>query len=181
MFDKAYTFHLIDHKKVANGGILESWMYNFKTTRRRYIVKIERYEGDIYVVKYYADCHSHCENKYNLLLKDEQPAPIIRTCMNIMLQIFSVNPKASFGFIGSASVNKIRKGKIVPEGKGNTQRFRIYQTLMFNFFGSETFEHSQSVELSAYLLINRLNDPIGVFKTKAEQMFKELYLNLEPE
>ena len=121
------------------------------------------------------------EYSYNLLLKDEQPALIIRTCVNIMLQIFSVNPKASFGFIGSASVNKIRKGKIVPEGKSNTQRFRIYQTLMFNFFGSETFEHSQSVELSAYLLINRLNDPIDVFKTKAEQMFKELYLNLEPE
>ena len=50
---------------------------------------------------------------------------------------------------------------------------------MYNFFGQDTFEHSENIELSAYLLINRQNDPIGVFKERAEEMFKQLYLSLE--
>jgi hypothetical protein len=179
MFDTAYPFQLVDHKRIPGGGVLEFWLYTFISGRRRYQVRVERYEGDIYVIKYYADCHSQSKNKYNLLLKDERPAPIIRTCVNIMLGIYTANPSASFGFIGAFSLNKERKGKVVQEGKSNTQRFRVYQTLIYNFFGQDTFEHSENVEHSAYLLINRQNDPIGVFKERAEEMFKQLYLSLE--
>jgi preprotein translocase subunit SecA len=50
---------------------------------------------------------------------------------------------------------------------------------MFNFFGQETFEHSQNVRRSAYLLINRQNQPIDDFKNRAEEMFQKMYLNLE--
>src|ERR1700722_7660785 len=178
MFDTAYPFQLVDHKRMRNGGVLGSWLYTFISVRRRYQVRDERYEGDIYAIKYYADCHSQSKNKYNLLLKDERPAPIIRTCVNIMLAIYSANTGASFGLIGAYSVNKERIGKIVHEGKRNTQGFRIYQTLMYNFFGQDTFEHSENVEHSAYLLINRQNDPIADFKERAEEMFKQLYLSL---
>ena len=98
-----------------------------------------------------------------------------------MLDFFRENGYASFGFIGAHSVGKRRKGQTVTEEKANTQRFRIYQTIMFNFFGQETFEHARSVDQSAYLLINRLNEPIDAFKRDAERMFGELYvfLNLE--
>jgi hypothetical protein len=179
MFDTSYIYHLVDHKSVPKSGVQESWSYNFATNKRRFLVIVERYDGDIYVLKYYADCHALSKNKYNLLLKDEQPAPIIRTCVNVMLEIFAFNPRASFGFIGVNSVNKTRKGKIVHEGKENTQRFRVYQTLMFNFFGQETFEHSQNEERSAYLLINRQNQSVDDFKARAEEMFRKLYLDLE--
>src|SRR6185437_4490791 len=179
MFDTSYIYHLVDHKAVPIYGVLESWLYKFTTTKKRYLVIVERYQYNIYVIKFYADCHALSKNKYHLLLKDEQPAPIIRTCINIMLEFFALNPRASFGFIGAASVNKTRKGKIVSEGKENTQRFRVYQTLMFNFFGQETFEHSQNVRRSAYLLINRQNQPIDGFKARAEEMFRQMYLNLE--
>lgn len=110
MFDTSYSYHLVDHKTVPNGGVLESWLYKFTSTKRRYLVFVERYDGDIYVIKYYADCHALSKNKYNLLLKDERPAPIIRTCVNIMLAIFEMNPQASFGFIGAYSINKTRNG-----------------------------------------------------------------------
>jgi hypothetical protein len=99
--------------------------------------------------------------------------------VNIMPAIYTANPGASFGFIGAYSLHKERKGKIVQEGKSNTQRFRVYQTLMYNFFGHDTFEHSENVEHSAYLLINRRNDPIPDFKERAGEMFKQLYLCLE--
>lgn len=114
-------------------------------------------------------------------MKDEQPAPIIRTCVNIMLNIFAGNPGASFGFVGSNSVNKTRKGNPIVEGMVNTQRFRVYQTLMYNFFGRDTFEHSENVKHSAYLLINRQNDPIDKFKSKAEEMFEQLYIQMADE
>ena len=179
MFDTAYTYQLVDHKTIPNDQFIESWLYTFTSVRRKYQVRVERYEGDTYAIKYYADCHSQSKNKYNLLLKDERPAPIIRTCVNIMLDIYTVNPNASFGFIGVNSLNKERKGKKIEEGKRNTQRFRIYQTLMYNFFGQETFEHSENVEDSAYLLINRRNDPIADFKAGVEEMFKQLYLSLD--
>lgn len=52
---------------------------------------------------------------------------------------------------------------------------------MFNFFGQETFEHSQNVGRSAYFLINRQNLLIDGFKERAEEMFRQLYLNLEEE
>jgi len=180
MFDTAYTFHLIDHKKVSvDGPHVCTWKYNFRSHRRRYIVEVEKYRGPVYVIKYYANCHAASLNKYNLLLNDEKPAPIIRTCIEIMLNLYHTDPMASFGFVGSHSINKMHNGQFVEEEKGNTQRFRIYQTLMFNFFGTSTFEHTRSVKHSAYLLINRPHYPIEEFKKAAEGMFATLYVALE--
>ena len=166
MFDTAYLFHLLDHKQISVGGSqLATWKYNFRSRRRRYIIEVELYKGPVYVIKYYAKCHALSTQKFNLLLKDEKPAPIIRTCINIMLAVYQRDSLASFGFIGSH--------------KANTQRFRIYQTLMFNFFGTETFEHAQSVKHSAYLLINRSHHPVDQFKSQAEAMFASLYVAFE--
>ena len=124
MFDSAYTFNLIDHRQVSSGGPhICTWKYNFRSHRRRYIVEVEMYNGSIYVVKYYANCHAASPNKFNLLLNDEKPAPIIRTCIDIMLRLYQVDPMASFGFIGSHSVN---------------MEFRIFHFLewkIFPYFG----------------------------------------------
>ena len=159
MFNTAYDFHLIDHKQFTDEkGPLSHWIYNFQSVRRRYTVLVELYSGHIYVVKYFADCHSHSKNKFSLLLNDEIPAPIIRTCVNIMLDFFRKNRYASFGFIVAHSVGKRRKGQIITEEKANTQRLSgCLNASSFNFFGQETFEHARSVGQSAYLLINRLN------------------------
>ena len=140
---------------------------------------MELYNGSIYVIKYYAACHAASQHKYNLILNDERPAPIIRTCVDIMLRLYDVDPNASFGFIGSNSVNKKRKGRVVEEDKMNTQRFRIYQMVIFNFFGPKTFEHARSVKHSAYLLINRHQQPIEQFKQQVEKMFATIYIAFE--
>lgn len=96
-----------------------------------------------------------------------------------MLAFYQKDRLASFGFIGSHSINKQHKGNLREEDKNNTQRFRIYQTLMFNFFGTETFEHARSLQHSAYLLINRQHDLNGQFKKDAEEMFATLYVAFE--
>jgi hypothetical protein len=96
-----------------------------------------------------------------------------------MLHLYQTDPMALFGFVGSHSTNKMHNGKSVEEQKANNQRFRIYQTLMFNFFGTTTFEHARSVKHSAYLLINRNHHPIDQFKQTAEEMFAALYVAFE--
>ena len=180
MFESEYKYYLLDHKdKIDDSGIMEHWLYGFRTRRRRYIVRVERYDLNIYIIKFHADCHSASKEKYHLLFNDEQPSPIIMTCIRIMLDFFHRDPIASFGFIGSNSCNKRRRGHVIVEGKENTQRFRIYQTVMFYFFGEQTFEHSRNITHSAYLLINKKNADTGDFRKRAEKMFRELYTTLE--
>ena len=180
MFNSEYSYYLLDHKnKVDDPGILELWLYGFRTERRRYLVRVERYEMNIYIIKFHAVCHSASKEKYNLLFNDEKPAPIIMTCVRIMLDFYDRDRRASFGFIGSNSCNKCRRGSLVVEAKDNTQRFRIYQTVMFNFFGRETFEHARNIRHSTYLMINRQNIDTENFRTRAEEMFRELYIAIE--
>ncbi len=54
-----------------------------------------------------------------------------------------------------------------------------YNFRSHRFFGTETFEHAQSVKHSAYLLINRSHHPVDQFKSQAEAMFASLYVALE--
>lgn len=59
MFESEYSYYLLDHKyKIDESGILEHWLYGFRTRRRRYIIRVERYDLNIYIVKFHADCHS---------------------------------------------------------------------------------------------------------------------------
>lgn len=174
MFDQYYQHHLIDSKERPETHILHRWTYNFHTHHRRYICLVELFPNHIYVVKYYADAHSQSKNKYRLLFNDERPTRIIRTCINIMLEHLHQDPNASFGFVATSSVNK--KGK--EEKRAYNQRFRVYRSVMINFFGSSTFHHSQNKAYSSYLLINRNQKPIIRFKRQAEKMFTLIYRDL---
>lgn len=177
MFDRSYAFNLIDKKTNPDAGVLCRSLYNFVTPRRRYIALVENYRNNIYIIKYYADCHSKSKNKYSFVYNDEYAPAIIRTCVNIMLVCYGDNQMASFGFIGAHSIDKGgKKGSV--ESKINTQRFRIYQQVMFTFFGKKTFAHSRIKQYSAYLMINRKNGKIRPFKKSAEITFSKMYLGL---
>lgn len=44
MFDSEYDYYLLDHKnRDEDSDILELWLYGFRTERRRYLVRGERY------------------------------------------------------------------------------------------------------------------------------------------
>ena|SRR5690349_3135458 len=171
MFDKYYEHHLIDHKVNPEQHVLHRWMYNFESERRRYVCLVELFKHNIYVVKYYAAVHSKSNRKYQILFNDEKPARIIRTCLNIMLEFINFDGKASFGFVAAYSASK--KGK--QETKANNQRYRIYKSVMVNFFGVKYFAHARSARQGAYLLINRKQRPIRIFKAHAEKMFHAIY------
>lgn len=178
MFDTFYHFNLVDKKHNPETDVICRWTFNFKAKVRRYVAIVELYKNHIYIVKYYAACHGRCKHKYSIVYNDESPGPIIRTCVNIMLQFYEENNWASFGFFGASSINKKRKGVPMPEGISNTQRFRIYKIVMYNLFGKNTFAHAYNKKYSAYLMINRKNRIIKLFKREAEIMFSKLYVEL---
>ena len=178
MFDSSYTFNLIDRKENPTKDIFNIWKFNFTSHKRRYIIEVEQYKYSIYILKYYADCHSKSKNKYSLLFNDEKPTRIIKTCVDVMLHFYANNNNASFGFIGANSINKKKKGIKISEGTSNTQRFRIYKLLMYNFFGKSTFAHAFNKKYSAYLMINRNCSSIRSFRKQAEALFSKLYIDL---
>lgn len=76
-----------------------------------------------------------------------------------MLGFLNDYPKASFGFIGS---NTIDDNFIEPIEE--TQRFGIYSNLMSIFFSDSSFKHLDFKEKSAYILFNRLNEEVVLAK-----------------
>jgi len=99
VFDSHYPFHKVGVNKAHNQGYLKEIItYSFKTNRNYYLVEVEVYALDIYVIKYFLKKDKRNPVKYNILTYENRCSKIISTCIRIMLQIHDKNPLASFGF-----------------------------------------------------------------------------------
>ncbi len=167
MFDSFYDYKYITKKKRKIGDDFnELHVYSFKgKNNRRYIVNVELYNFDVFVIKFYLKSHSDSAKKFNTETGFNEVQPIVRTCIEIMRDIYQGNEKASFGFIGSNSDD---------ESVDNTKRFRVYSLVMKSYFSTEKFIHAESKIDSAYLLVNKLNGGRGMLN-EVERMFKEIY------
>lgn len=111
-------------------------------------------DAPAFAVKFFDKRHRQSPNRFNLLLKYDEKTPfvvadapsIIRTGIQVMLNLLAKNPYLSFGFMGAA---------LPGEDQANTKRFRIYQQIMYRHFSNNDFEHLMKAEKSLYLLINR--------------------------
>lgn len=174
MFDSCFNFSLIQKKPSQEKFILFEHVYHFKTSKRRYIVIVEEYHLNIFVVKFYPADKKRYNDRFSIVLNDFDFAPIIRTCINIMLEVLKENPTASFGYVGANSVTKTYK-----EGKRDTQRYRIYQRVMDIFLSPLLFARVESAANSAELLLNRKNENLQNLRFEATKMFVEIYPDLE--
>lgn len=165
----SYDYRFVQNFNERCGHLIGKRLYTFTSTKSHlcYWVWVERYEHDIYAVKFHLKAHRHSKNKYNIKTGTFEPRTIIQTCINIMLDVYHENKHASFGFIGSNSEG---------EDIAITQRFRIYRTIMATSFSDKYFEHIEYPEKSAYLMVNRYNlshDP--GFIEKIEDAFIKQY------
>ena len=174
MFDTYFNFSLLKNTKNFSSDILESSLYKFKTPKKVYHVIVEKYNFNVFVVKYYISDYERSKNKYNIVFKEKNvsPSKIFRTVFEIMVTILSKNENCNFGFIGA---EKIIGNKI--EGKENTQRFKIYKYLCNNLIGESVFTHYESEKQSAYLLLNNKNQTDKLL-VQAKNMFEKLYPSL---
>lgn len=123
-------------------------LYTFKSPKSHqwYWVWVERYDYNLYAVKFHLKAHRDSRHKYSLMTGFNEARPVINTCIAIMQEVGRENPRASFGFIG-ASTEK--------ESPYFTKRFRVYSRLMATYFTEETFRHYMILSKSAYLLIRK--------------------------
>jgi len=167
MFDTHYDFKTIMSRDPREG---EHFQKEHKLTfsckkNQRYIVNVEEYLHDIYIIKFHLKSHSDSEDKYRILTHFNDAAKIISTCTEIMISFYKNNDKASFGFIGAQFVGD--------EDQSNTKRFRVYRRVMENLFSPVKFSHYSIPEKSAYLLLNKLNTSVTL--EEIERMFNNYY------
>jgi len=135
----------------GHGHLLGTQKYSFRTkTNKFYIVNVEEYPHNLYVVKFHLKDHTDSVWRYHNLTHEYDARKIIYTCIEIGLKIYEKNPLASFGFIGCPTQKEAKTTKLL-----HTKRFKVYRNFATFFFSPDNFEHSFVTEKSSYLLLNR--------------------------
>lgn len=172
MFDSFYPFYGLGFLKSELADVEGIKLYGFKTASFRYIVEIECYPYDFYVIQYYTANHKNHPKKFQILTHEHKCRKIVGTCVKIMHSIWLKNPQASFGFIGANTYNPVTKKE---EKVDNTKRWRIYSYAMENHFGTNTFTHGSQVHNSSYVLFNKLKD-IEKLSAQITSLFNRFYV-----
>lgn len=146
-------------------------IYRFKTSNYVYLVEVECYPQNIYVLKFYQRIHKVNKEKFNLLTNEGRCSRIVGTCFSIFMDIYQKNPLASFGFIGSNTIDK-KTGNTEP--KSETKRFRIYRLAVISYFGEETFTHFENASNSIYLAISNKNTSVIKIADEANKILESL-------
>ena len=144
-------------------------------TRLHYIINADYHKEDVFGIKFYAQKDSKSDLKYNKIINKGDLGNILITCAKAVPILLKKYPSASFGFIGSRSVDE---KSLKAEDYHNNQRFKIYKYLVKKKFGTRTFEHFEYKTLSGYLLINKHNKDIQKKERAIVKMFSETYNHL---
>jgi hypothetical protein len=148
---------------------IKTYLYKIDTPAGKYMVHLEEYVRDTYIIKFYPIRFKKYPNKFQLLSRDNVMQGVVSTSLQIFIQQLARRPNASLGFIASASIIGAAK-----EDQSNNQRFRIYKQVMENLFGTATFIHFSDMANSAYLMVNKAND-IGEYILAMQSVFSQLY------
>lgn len=178
MFDSYYRVCKVGVTQALDKKYLKEIItYSFRSNNNYYLIEVEMYIYDIYIIKYYLKKHKTNPLRYNLLTNEQKCSKIISTCIRVLFEIFKKNSKASFGFLGAHIVIK-ENNKILIEDKNTTKRFRVYRGAVVRLFGLETFTHHKDITHSTYLMISNNNNNVDTVKEKAKNMFDDLFPEL---
>jgi hypothetical protein len=183
MFETSYHFHKVGDQKPNNKKYLERlYTYSFRTASlnnkqkgRLYLIEVEKYAYNIYVIKYYPKYLKSSPKRFNILTGENKCSKIVGTCLQVMLQILSKDKFANFGFMGAHSVDPINN---IEEDRHNTKRFRVYKQAIENLFGIELFSHYIDITNSTYIILNNNNDDHHNLIFNASMMFDDLFPEL---
>lgn len=147
MFNTVLPFRYVNNSKIEREGqrVIEHKL-TFSCNNHKYIVNVEQYECDLFVVKFYLHSHRLSKNKYKLLTDLNNAGPVIRTCLDILLFFYHKNPYSSFLVVGESGIK---------ESQVETKRFLIYKRIFESLFSSVVFWHYTYPEKSAYMLLNK--------------------------
>lgn len=145
-----FIFQMNDYSYSDN--MLEYTMqYRFKSTKSNhtYIVYVERYIEHTYCVKFFDKANMLSKNKYSLRTDTFEPRKIVSTVLNILLDVYRRDEKASFFFIGAEDEKDI-------QGRA-TRRFNFYADFVLSVITDKVFTHFRNDPLSLYILVNKFS------------------------
>lgn len=149
--------------------ICDLWTFRSKKSHKRYIVEVEYFSHHFLGLKFYWKGVEQSKERYSLLTNDFEPRTIVMSCVYIMLDYYTRDNSASFGFVAAPDLGGSAQGK-------PNKRFRFYRSMMLNIFGDRTFIQAYDIESSIYLLINRAELENGnVSKAEIENEISRLY------
>lgn len=170
MFDSCYPFRYKRFSNSSEGHYpCKRHVYTFNGRQGHcYLVQLEEYDFDLFALKFYLEFSDETEeHRYGQLTHLYEAAPVLRTCLNIMLQVYQERPLASFMFTGSPLPGQVEKKQ--------TKRYRLYRKIMANFFSPVSFLHFINEDQSAYLLLNKEKHAReGALLQRVEQMLTAL-------
>ena len=173
MTPSSYPYRFLMNERPDGDYLAGTGIYTFRSTKSNlvYLVRVEHYRMDVYIIKFYLKSNRNSPYKYSLLTHTFEPRRILNTCVNILLDIYRDNPGASFGFIGA---------NLIGESEANTKRYRVYKKIVTTYMGAETFHHHYNVEKSAYILVNKrkLKENPSLI-AQIEQFFTDIYPSLQ--
>lgn len=173
MFDTHFPFRYINSiKKITEEGEGRYIEFNYSfrgASGKRYIVVVELYEFNCYVVKFHLQEHKNYQDKFRQATMLKECSRVITTVVYIMMQILVGNPYANFGFIGSPGMQE--------DGFNNTKRFRTYTKIMDKKMTAVPFDRHYNNANSSCLFMNRNNDETDLL-IKIENMFTKYYPSL---
>lgn len=151
---KGYELKFIQtHPVKDNTAHLVSYVFKFYSpkTKLNYILTADYHENTFFAIKFYAKKDKRSDNKYSKVVNRGDVGNILVTCAKVIPLILKKFPNASFGFIGSRTIDFYSE-KI--EGYSNNQRFRLYTYHLRQFIGTKTFKHIAYEKASSYVLLN---------------------------
>ena len=169
-------------------AVVPTDLYSFKCTLNiHYILEVEHHPFDIYIIKFFQKNHRHSKKRYALLntskfLKRNKTNGaknfliILNTILKVIIDIYSRNKNASFGFIGAPTEHeldpKINQNNINSDGTViRTKRFNTYGIYVKRYFSPDQFEHIELETSSGYLIKSKLN--LKLTTDKIESFFEK--------
>ena len=138
-------------------------IYTFRTPKYKYIVHIEEYEYNYYLISFFPKLNKDFYAKqsilgamgrehydeYSYLTKENIPLQIITLLISEMKEILKEKPYASFGYFGAPNV---KTGE--DEDLFNTKRVRIYNNIIYKEL-SNTHKVVSDPTFSGSLILNK--------------------------
>jgi hypothetical protein len=170
MFDSSLPYLLITVKYESDPTFhIKTYVYRVSTPAGNYIIHLEEYIRDTFVIKFFPARFKRYENRFHIVSNDHVMQGVLGSALQIFVYCLQKNNRASLGFVATASILGHFR-----EARENNQRFRIYKQIMQNFFGLETFAHFVDISNSAYLMANKTNQLTG-FVAEMQHGFSYLY------
>lgn len=84
----AYPYRFVMNELSHDEYIIRTSIYTFRSTKSNlvYLVRVEHYKMDIYIIKFYLKSNQNSPLKYNLLTNTFEPRRIINTCISILME-----------------------------------------------------------------------------------------------